>query len=113
MTRETNERRRSIQRRIRESTDDIAALRLEGTPSRDDVERIAKRLGRKWDKGRGSEPAYKNEWFPHLRTLLIPNKSPLKKGTAHKILSQLEGDLAAMRSRLERLGGPIDEEPNA
>ena len=69
---------------------------------------MAQRLGRELDPKRGSEPAFKNQWFPELRVLLIPNKSPLKKGTSRKILNQLEIDLAALERRRQQLGRTIN-----
>jgi len=107
MSRENRELRRSLEARIRQCADEISALRREANPARDVVVALAERLGRKFHPKKRGEPAYKNEWFD-LRTLFIPNKSPLRQGTAHNILNQLEEDLAAMRHKLEDLGGPID-----
>ena len=69
----------------------------------------AERMGRKLRSKYGTEPTFQNQWYPELRSIQIPNKSPLKRGTSRKILSLLELDLAAMRRELERLGGPIDD----
>jgi hypothetical protein len=107
MTRAQDDQRRILQKRIAECEADIQRLRLESTPSRDDVANVAERLGRKLRRRYGSEPTYENELFPNLRTLTIPNKSPLKKGTKGKILNVLEGDIAAWQQRLDDLGGPI------
>jgi len=108
MSHEQREHRRALQARIKQCEEDLERLRKESTPSRGDVVRLAERLGREFKPKRRGEPAYKNKLFD-LRTLFIPNKSPLKKGTARKILSQLDADLAAMRQRLDDIGGSIDD----
>lgn len=110
MTRAQDEQRRWLQRRIVQCDGEIKALRQQANPKREEVAALAERLGRKLRARMGSEPRYENQWFPNLRTLFIPNKSPLKKGTAGNILNQLEVDLSAMRRRLEQLGGPIDDD---
>lgn len=109
MSRANRDARESIQRRIERCAAEIAALRRQANPKREDVEGLAGRLGRKARPKMGSEPRYENEWFPDLPALFIPNKSPLRQGTAGKILNQLEVDLSALRRRLEQLGGPIDD----
>jgi len=66
---------------------------------------IAQKLGRVRDSSRNNEPTYVNKsrkWFP----LSIPDHSvPLKKGTALKILDQLEEDLLKLEDESESEAG--------
>ncbi len=105
-----SEQRRTLQRRIKECGAEIERLRRGGAPSRDEVERLAKRLGRELRRRYGDEPTYQNKLFPRLRSLTIPGHTGLKRGTALKILNQLEEDLAAWERRLNELGGPSDDD---
>ncbi len=113
MSRAERERRRVLQNLIRRCEEDIAAFRGQAESSRDEVVNLAKRLGREPRPGKQrGEPMYDNMWYDR-RSVAIPNKSPLRKGTKHKILNELEGDLEAMRQQLEGLGGPINGDADA
>jgi len=96
--------RKALERRIKKFDRKLQQLRS-GKPKRREVERFAIWLGRERLTGtqaRG-EPTYQSKVFSHLRVITIPyHSADLKKGTAMKILDQLEGmDIAAYRNLLE------------
>jgi hypothetical protein len=105
------EERKLVQRRVEECQEEMQRLRR-GSPSQAEVVALANRLGRVLRKGYGDHPSYQSAVFPHLRTLTIPGHRTLKRGTALKILRQLEVDLDAWKGRLKELGGPSSGEGN-
>lgn len=76
-----------------------------------DLERLARRLGRKKVK-RGKEPMWESAEF-ELYPLAIPHHGgrDLATGTKNSVLSSLEEDLLAWEERLNENGGD-DEETN-
>ncbi len=80
---------------------DLDSLRST-TPKASDLERIAKRLGRKLTPG-GKHPMWESEEFGNLYALSIPHhggKDVLIR-TKNSILDQLEDDIIAWEVRLD------------
>jgi len=68
------------------------SLRGKGGVSPEEVERLARALGRSREK-RGKHPTWTSDVFPSLRPVSIPNHGrDLKRFTKDAILDQLEED---------------------
>ncbi len=80
---------------------ELDALRTRtGSITREELESLAKRLGRK-RVNRGKEPTY--EWPGRSRNALSipqPHGTTLKKGTACNILDQLEEDIDLLETEV-------------
>ena len=77
----------------------------------DDVESLAKRLGRT-KFNRGKEPVWVNDEFPELFPVAIPHHGgrDLSPGTKRNILDALETDIEAWRERLDVNGESGDDD---
>jgi hypothetical protein len=80
---------------------DLAAVRRTQATAKD-VERLAKRLGRRRKK-RGKEPTWESEVFANLYPLTIPHHGgkDLASATKKNILAQLEQDVLAWEMHLD------------
>lgn len=79
----------------------IAAMRA-GTPNVGELQRLARKLGRKLLGGRGKEPQWVSRQFSELRPVSIPDHASMPRPTAQGIVDDLEGDLFAWERRLEK-----------
>lgn len=81
---------------------ELSACRKRGGIKPDELERLAKELGRSRFK-RGKEPTWISETFPYLRPLSIPHHgmSDLNRFTAQTIIDQLESDVECWEEHLE------------
>jgi hypothetical protein len=92
-------------KKIQKLRSQIEGLRGRGGIKSDEIESLARRLGRRRAK-KGKEPTYVSEVFPDLRPVSIPSHPrDLNRFTAGGILDQLESDLdsyeALLTSRLK------------
>lgn len=85
--------------RLRKLRQEIAKLRA-GSPNVGQLQRLARKLGRKLAK-RGKEPTWVNPELPDRRPISIPAHSSILRPTAQGIVDDLEGDLFAWEQRLD------------